>query len=244
MAHEGPPLAPAAGDDHSARVGHHAAHSAQVVSQGEAKDLAPLRIGVAEVGVPHPGERLAEGAEPGGAGEDRQVGDAGAEVVERRRRRLRTPGGGRLAGSGAAGDARPGARAELQVPLPGELGVRVHHDRPGDAQLAGEVSGRGEPGAGMEARGPGSHGGAGPRSGGRGSGGSPGLRRRGHRGGGWSGFLLLAHSSRGRTSFARASSLGRVDSGVSSPGGSMLNVTSLGPMKTARKPARRYWSSG
>ena len=147
-----PPLDPAAGDHYAVRVGHHAAHAAEVVAEGEPEDIDAMGIGVAEIGVPHPAERLAEGAEPGGARERRQIGEAGAEVVERRWRRVRTRSGGRLGGSRAAGDPRPGAGPQLQVPLAGELGVRLYHDRAGHAQLAGEISGRGKPRTGMQAR--------------------------------------------------------------------------------------------
>ena len=148
MTHERPPLAPAAGDDHSVRVGHHAADPTEVIAERQAEDLAAVRIGVAEIGVSHSGERLAYRADPGGAGKARQVGGAGAEVVARLGDRLSTPGGGRLAGTGATGDPRPGARAELQIALAGELGVRVDYDRPGDAQLVGQVPGGREPCAG------------------------------------------------------------------------------------------------
>jgi hypothetical protein len=107
-----------------------------------------VRIGVVEIGVSHFGECLAERAEPGGAGEGREVGHPGAEVVPRLRGWLGTPGGGRPARPRAASDARPGAGPEFQVALAGKLSVRVHHDGPGDPQFAGQVTSGREPCAG------------------------------------------------------------------------------------------------
>src|SRR4029079_9208933 len=96
--------------------------------EGQGEDFASVGIGVAEVVLAHPGERLAHRAEPGGTGEAGQVGDAGAEIVPRRGNWIRTSSDGRLTWAGAARDPGPGAGLELQVALAGQLGVGVHHD--------------------------------------------------------------------------------------------------------------------
>jgi len=140
-AHQRATLAVAAGDHDAGRVTHHPSHAAQIVPERVAQHLGALRIGVAEVGVAHGGERFAERAEPDRAGKGREIGDARAEVVLGLGGRCRPGARGFFPSSGAAGNPRTGAGAELQVPLPGELRVGVRHDGAGDAQLAGQVTG-------------------------------------------------------------------------------------------------------
>ena len=132
-------LGVAARDHDARRVGDHAADAAEVVGERLAEGLEADPVAVLEVGVGHRRERLAGRAQPGGAREARDVGNAGAEVEARRRRRS----GRRLVpvgGGGRVRHARARALPEAQVALGGELAVGVDHHAAGDAELAGEVA--------------------------------------------------------------------------------------------------------
>ena len=136
------PLRVAVGDDHALGVGHHATHPAEIAGQGRAQDGRPARIAVAELGIGHARQSRAQRPQPRRPREGREIGPARAEVEAHTRRRRRDVPAAALGGGGVAGNARTCALAQIQVPLGAELRVRIHHDAPRDAELAGQIARR------------------------------------------------------------------------------------------------------
>jgi hypothetical protein len=128
-------------------VGDDAADAAEVLGEGAPQRLDADRVAVAEVLGGDGGDRVAQAAAPGGPRERRDVRSGRHEVVADRRP-VRAGGCGGRARSGRrhVRDPRPGALAQHQVALRGQLGVGVDGDPPGDAELAGQLPGGRQPG--------------------------------------------------------------------------------------------------
>ena len=158
------PLRVAEGDDHALGLGHDAADPPEVVGERGAERVRPARIAVAELGVGHLRERCTQRPEPRRSRKGREARAARAEVETQPRRR--GSGSSRRRSRRRPRSARRSASAlaEIQVPLGGELGVRLDHDSPRDTELAGEVARRRQLRPVRAARRRGSRAGADPRS--------------------------------------------------------------------------------
>ncbi len=136
-------LAPPRAGHQVVGVGDHAPHPAEVGGQGRAQPWVPARVAVAQVGVGHRAQDLAQRGGPRATGEAGEVGAAGLEVVT-------GPGweGGHH-GSGllAPGALRHGGGRALpgdQPALGGQLGVGVGHRAPGESEVGGQGPGGGQ----------------------------------------------------------------------------------------------------
>ena len=121
----------------------HAADPAEVGGERGAQPRVPGGIRVAEVGVGRLAQRPPRGPRPGQAREQRQVGRAGAQVEARERGVARDGVRGR--GDRPRRHPRRRARPHGEVPLGGELAVRLDHHAARDAELRGQRPARRQP---------------------------------------------------------------------------------------------------
>ena len=133
-----------------ARVGDDAANAAEIVRKDGAQGLDTADVAVREGGVAHARERMAQGAQPGGARKPGDIRDARAEVEAGHRCRSDRSTCRLGDERRGLGHPRPGPLSQAQVALGGELSVCIDNDPARHADLAGEIARRRHARAGVQ----------------------------------------------------------------------------------------------